>query len=111
MADVEIDEAHREHVVGEEGELVFAVHVVRFEGVPKELNVFLLLRRLEGERWVVIGFYDFCRSGGPFTRAILIAKGRLKVVDESRACNKHKFCQSIINCWGVNTTVADTIFT
>jgi len=32
-------------VVGEEGELVFAVCGVRVEGVPKELDIFLLLRR------------------------------------------------------------------
>jgi len=53
LPDVEIHEAHREHVVGEEGELVFAVRGVRLEGVPEELDVFLLLRRLEGERQVV----------------------------------------------------------
>jgi hypothetical protein len=41
------DEAHREHVIGEEGKLVFAVRVVRLESVPQELNVFLLLRGLE----------------------------------------------------------------
>ena len=46
LPDVEIDKAHREHVVGEEGELVFAVRVVRLEGVPQELDVFLLLRTL-----------------------------------------------------------------
>lgn len=34
LPDVEIDEAHREHVVGEEGELVFSVRVVRLESVP-----------------------------------------------------------------------------
>jgi hypothetical protein len=41
------DEAHREHVVGEEGELVFAMRVVRLESVPQELDIFLLLRGLE----------------------------------------------------------------
>jgi len=34
-------------VVGEEGELVLAVGVVGLEGVPEELDVFLLLRALE----------------------------------------------------------------
>ena len=53
LPDVEIDEAHREHVVSEEGELVFAVRIVRLEGIPQELDVFLLLRGLEGERQVV----------------------------------------------------------
>ena len=47
LPDIEVDEAHREHVVGEEGELVFAVGVVRLEGVPQELDVFLLLRVLK----------------------------------------------------------------
>ena len=50
LPDVEIDKAHREHVVDEKGELVFAVGVVRLEGVPEELDVFLLLRGLEGKR-------------------------------------------------------------
>ena len=59
LPDVEIDEAHREHVVGEEGELEFAVRVIRLEGVPQELDVFLLLRRLEGERQVVGEFGGF----------------------------------------------------
>jgi hypothetical protein len=35
-------------VVGEEGELILAVGVVRLEGIPQELDVFLLLRALEG---------------------------------------------------------------
>ena len=33
LPDVEVDETHREHVVGEEGELVLAVGVVRLEGI------------------------------------------------------------------------------
>ena len=41
-------------MVGEEGELVFAVRVVRLEGVPQEPDVFLF-RGLEGERQVVGG--------------------------------------------------------
>lgn len=53
------DEAHREHVVNEEGELVFAVRVVRLESVPRELDVFLLRRVLEGERQVVGEFGGF----------------------------------------------------
>lgn len=53
------DEAHREHVVGEEGELVFAVHVVRLESVPQKLDVLLLLRGLERERQVVGEFGGF----------------------------------------------------
>ena len=40
------DEAHREHVVGEEGERVFAVRVVRLESAPQELDIFLLFRGL-----------------------------------------------------------------
>lgn len=40
-------------VVSQEGELAIAVGVVRLEGVPEELDVFLLLRALEGERQVV----------------------------------------------------------
>ena len=40
-------------MVGEEGELVFAVRVVRLEGVPPEFYVFLLRLGLEGERQVV----------------------------------------------------------
>ena len=71
LPDVEIDEAHCEHVIGEEGELVFAVRVVRLEGVPKELDVFLLLRRLEGEGEVAGEFGGFfhnlgTRAGGLF---------------------------------------------
>ena len=53
------DEAHRQHVVGEEGELVLAVRMVRLESVPQELDVFLLLRGLEGERQVVGEFGGF----------------------------------------------------
>ena len=53
------DEAHREHVAGEESELEFAVRVVRLEGVPQELDVFLLLRGLKGERQVVGEFGGF----------------------------------------------------
>jgi len=41
------DEAHREHVIGEEGELVLAVRVIRLESVPQKLDVFLLFRGLE----------------------------------------------------------------
>jgi hypothetical protein len=44
-------------VIGEKGKLVFAVRVVRLEGVPQELDVFLLLRGLEGE-WQVVGEFD-----------------------------------------------------
>ena len=51
---VELDEGHLEHVVGEEGELVFAMGIVRLEGVPQELDVFLLPRGLEGERQVSV---------------------------------------------------------
>lgn len=34
LPDVEVDEAHREHVIGKEGELILAVSVVALEGVP-----------------------------------------------------------------------------
>jgi len=40
------DKAHGEHVIGEEGELIFAVRVVGLERVPQELDVFLLFRGL-----------------------------------------------------------------
>ena len=40
----------RKHVVGEEGELVFAMGVVRLESIPKELDVVLLAFRFERER-------------------------------------------------------------
>ena len=59
------DEAHREHGVSEEGERVLAVGIVRLESVPQELDVFLLLRGLEGERQVVAklcGFFHGYRS-------------------------------------------------
>ena len=46
-------------MVGEEGELVFTVRVVRLEGVPQKLDVLLLLRGLEGERQVVGEFGGF----------------------------------------------------
>lgn len=59
LPDVEVDEAHGEHVVGEERELVLAVRVVRLEGVPEEFDVLLLLRTLEGERQVVAQFGGF----------------------------------------------------
>lgn len=57
LPNVEIYKAHGEHVIGEKGKLVFAVRVVRLEGVPQELDVFLLLRGLEGE-WQVVGEFD-----------------------------------------------------
>ena len=46
-------------MVSKEGELVFAVRVIRLEGVPKELDVFLFLRGLEGERQVIGEFDGF----------------------------------------------------
>jgi hypothetical protein len=63
LPDVEIDEAHREHVVGEEGELIFAMRVVRLESDPQKLDIFLLLRGLEGERQVVGEFGGFFHCG------------------------------------------------
>lgn len=42
LPDVEIDEAHREHVVGEEGELVFFVLVVRLERFTQSIYAFML---------------------------------------------------------------------
>jgi len=70
------DEAHREHVAGEESELEFAVRVVRLEGVPQELDVFLLLWGLvprdtvpaghKGERQVVGEFGGFFHGSGIF---------------------------------------------
>ena len=68
LPDVEVDEAHRQHVVGEEGEPVFAVRVVRLESIPQELDVFLLLRRLEGERQVVGEFGGFFQGLTPHLR-------------------------------------------
>ena len=53
LPDVEVDEAHGEHVVGEEGELVLAVGVVGLEGVPQEGDVVLLAPGLEAERHLV----------------------------------------------------------
>jgi len=64
LPDVEVDEAHREHVVGEEGELVLAVGVVGLEGVPQEGDVVLLAAGLEGDRQVVAEFGGFFRSSG-----------------------------------------------
>ncbi len=64
LPDVEVDEAHGEHVVGQEGELVLAVGVVGLEGVPQEGDVLLLLRALEGERQVAAqlgGFFHDSR--------------------------------------------------
>lgn len=74
LPDVEIDEAHREHVVGEEGELEFAVRVVRLESVPQELDIFLLLRGLEGERQVVgegRGFFHLVINPRPLSASAL----------------------------------------
>ena len=42
LPDVEIDKAHREHVVGEEGELVFLVFVVRLEGYIRSIYALML---------------------------------------------------------------------
>ena len=53
LPDIEIDEAHGEHVVGKKCELVFAVRGVCLESIPQELDVFLLLRSLEGEGQVI----------------------------------------------------------
>jgi hypothetical protein len=43
-------------VIGEEGEPVLAVGLVRFEGIPQESKVFLLAASLEGERQIVAQF-------------------------------------------------------
>ena len=67
--DVEVDEVHREHVIGEEGELVIAVGVVRFEGIPLEGDVFLLTASLEGERQIV------AQDGGVFHPFSLTGSG------------------------------------
>ena len=42
LSDVEVHEAHREHVVGEEGELVFPVLVVRLEGYTRSIYALML---------------------------------------------------------------------
>ena len=76
LPDVEVDEAHGEHVVGEEGELVLAVGVVRLEGVPQELDVLLLLRALEGERQVVAQF-------GGFFHGSRLRRGRLVLAPDA----------------------------
>jgi hypothetical protein len=55
----EVDEAHGEHVVGEEGELVLAVSVVGLEGIPQEGDVVPFGGSLEGERQVVAEFSGF----------------------------------------------------
>lgn len=68
-----LNEAHREHVVSEEGELVLGVRVVRLEGVPQELDVFLLLRALEGEWQVVAQFGCFFHGSGLRTLFAAIA--------------------------------------
>ena len=47
LPDVEVDKAHREHVIGEKGELILAVVVVGLECVPEEIDIFLLLRALK----------------------------------------------------------------
>ena len=59
LPDVEVDAAHGEHVVGEEGELVLAVGVVGLEGVPQKGDVVLLAAGFEGERQVVGEFGGF----------------------------------------------------
>ena len=59
LPDVEIDETHGEHVIGEKSELMLLACIVRFERVPEEFDVFLLLRRLEGERQIVSEFGGF----------------------------------------------------
>ena len=59
LPDVEVDEAHGEHVVGEERKLVLAVGAIGLERVPEELDVLLLLRALERERQVVAQFGGF----------------------------------------------------
>ena len=56
LPDVEVDEAHREHVVGEEGERVLRVGGVRLEGVPQKLDVFLVLRALVPRDTVPAGY-------------------------------------------------------
>lgn len=76
LPDVEVDEAHREHVIGEEGELVLAVGVVGFEGVPQEGDVLLLLRALEGERQVVAQF-------GGFFHGSRLHRGRLVLAPDA----------------------------
>ena len=70
LPDVEVDEAHGEHVVGQEGELVFAVRVVGLEGIPQERDILLLLRALERERQVVAQF-------GGFFHGSCLRRGRL----------------------------------
>jgi hypothetical protein len=50
LPDVEIDKAHREHVVCKEGKLVLLVLIVGLASVLKKFNVFLLALGLEGER-------------------------------------------------------------
>ena len=69
LPDVEINKAHGEHVVGEKGELVFPVLVVRLKGIPKEGDVFLFLRAFARERQIFTQFGCFfpglrlCRGG------------------------------------------------
>ena len=38
LPDVEVDEAHGKHVVGEKGELILAVGVVGLEGIPRKVT-------------------------------------------------------------------------
>ncbi len=80
LPDVEIDEAHREHVVSEKGELVFAVRVVRLESVPQKLDVFLLLRGFEGERQVVGEFGGFFHGSDPRALLATLADRRNPVI-------------------------------
>ena len=56
---IEIDKAHGEHVVGEEGELELAVGVVGIEDVPQKGDVVLLAGRLEGKWQIVAEFGSF----------------------------------------------------
>ena len=87
LPDVEVNEAHGEHVIGEEGELVLGVGVVGLECVPQEGDVVLLAGSLEGERQVVAqfgGFFHGSRlSHGRFVLAPDAGKGSLDLLLEA----------------------------
>ena len=80
LPDVEVDEAHGEHVVGEKGELILAVGIVGRERVPKERDVFLLCRCLEGKWQVVFKF------GGFFHGSCLRSGRSILAPNASKSC-------------------------
>jgi hypothetical protein len=56
LPDIEIDEAHGEHMICKESELVFVVGVVGVKSVPEKGDLLLLLRAFERKRQIVVQF-------------------------------------------------------